>query len=104
MTDLQKKSLKKKFFSIKITETEEAPCTNQTRSLSVSPEDAQIIDIPFPLLKGVFDKAATLVGNQSDIWKMPTNSNCRPIFMVPSTSFENAHKVVVFPECKSNVR
>ena len=97
MTDLQKKSLKKKF-SIKITETEEVPCTNQTQSLSVSPEDAQIIDIPFPLLKGMFDKAATLVGNQLHIWKMPTNSNCQPIFMVPSTSSENAHKVVVFPE------
>ena len=37
MTNLQKKSLKKKFLSIKITETEEAP---------VLPKDAQIIDIP----------------------------------------------------------
>ena len=99
MTDLQKKSLKKKFFSIKMTEIQEAPGTNEMPSLSVSPEDAQIIDIPFTLLKGMFDKAATLVSNQSHIWKMPTNSDSRPIFMVPSTSSENAHKVVVFPEC-----
>ncbi len=47
----------------------------------------------------MFDKAATLVSNQSHIWKMPTNSDSRPIFMFPSTSSENAHKVVVFPEC-----
>ena len=37
MTDIQKKSLKKKFLSIKFPETEEAP---------VLPKDAQIIDIP----------------------------------------------------------
>lgn len=30
---------------------------------------------------------------------MPTNANSRPTFMVPSTSSENPHKVVVFPEC-----
>ena len=73
MTDLQKKSLKKKFFPIKMTEIQEAPCANEMPSFSVSPEDAQIINITFTLLKGMFDKAATLVSNQSHIWKMPTN-------------------------------
>ena len=55
ITDLQKKSLKNKFFSTQMTETLAAG-TNETLSLSVSPEDAQIIDIPFSLLKGMFDK------------------------------------------------
>ena len=99
MTDLQKKSLKKKFFSIRMTETQGARCTSETQSLSVSPEDAQIIDVPFPLLKRMFDKAGTLFKNQSHIWKMPKNSNSRPSFIVPSTSSENPHKVVVYPEC-----
>ena len=97
MTDLQKKSLKNKFFSTQMTEIQ-AASTNETLSLSVSPEDAQIIDIPFSLLKGMFDKAASLVNNQSHIWKMPTNSNSRPTFMVFSVSSENAHKVVAFSE------
>ena len=97
MTDLQKKSLKNKFFSTQMTETP-AASTNETLSLSVSPEDAQIIDIPFSLLKGMFDKAASLVNNESHIWKMPTNSNSRPTFMVSSASSENPHKVVAFSE------
>lgn len=64
MTDLQKKSLKKKFCLIKMTETPKAPRKpNETQSLSISPEDAQIIDIPFPILKCMFDKATTLVSN-----------------------------------------
>lgn len=67
MTDLQKKSMKKIFFSIRMTEAQEATRTNETQSLSVSPEDAQIIDIPFPLLKGMLAKAGTLFNSQSHI-------------------------------------
>ena len=35
-----------------------------TQCLSVRAEDAQIIDIPFPILKRIFDKAAFYQANQ----------------------------------------
>ena len=98
MTDFQKKSVRKKFFSTNLTETPTAPRQQpETQHLSISPEHAQIIDIPFPLLKGMFDKASKLLGTPQNVWTMPT-SNSRQVFMVPSTSSENPHKVTVFPE------
>ena len=98
MTDAQKKSLKKKFFSVKMTETS-TPATRSitTQCLSVRAEDAQIIDIPFPILKRIFDKAAFLSSEPTYVMKVPTSSNDRPTFMVHSTSSENPHKVVAFP-------
>ena len=65
--------------------------------MSVRAEDAQIIDIPFPILKRIFDKAAFLSSEPTYVMKVPTSSNDRPTFMVHSTSSENAHKVVAFP-------
>ena len=68
-----------------------------TQCLSVRAEDAQIIDIPFPILKRIFDKAAFLSSEPTYVMKVPTSSNDRPTFMVHSTSSENPHKVVAFP-------
>ena len=100
MTDTQKKSLKKKFFSMKMTETSRPPATGPitTQHMSVRAEDAQIIDIPFPILKRIFDKAAFLSSEPSYVMKMPTSSNDHPTFMVHSSSSENPHKVLAFPE------
>ena len=100
MTDTQKKSLKKKFFSMKMTETSRPPATGPitTQHMSVRAEDAQIIDIPFPILKRIFDKAAFLSSKPSYVMKMPTSSNDHPTFMVHSSSSENPHKVLAFPE------
>jgi hypothetical protein len=68
-----------------------------TQCLSVRAEDAQIIDIPFPILKRIFDKAAFLSSEPMYVIKVPTSSNDRPTFMVNSTSSENPNKVVAFP-------
>lgn len=70
-----------------------------TQFLSVKAEDAQIIDIPFPILKRIFDKAVVILSSKSSyVIKMPTSSNDRPTFLVHSTSSENPHKVEAFPE------
>lgn len=101
MTDGQKTSLRKKFFSIKVTETPSAHTKrpNETKALSISPEESGIIDIPFPILTGMFGKAATLVNNPSYIWKMPTtDTQDKPAFMVHSTSSDNPHRVMVCPK------
>ncbi len=43
----------------------------------------------------MFDKAFRLVSNPQNVWKMPTSTS-QQVFMVPSTSSENPHKVTVF--------
>ena len=101
MTDGQKTSLRKNFFSIKVTETPSARTMRpeQTTPLSISPEESGIINIPFPILTGIFNKAATLVNNPCHIWKMPTkDTQDKPAFMVHSTSSENPHRVMVCPK------
>ena len=100
MTDAQKKSLKKKFFSVKMNETSRpAIRPTTTQFLSVKAEDAQFIDIPFPILKRIFDKAVVILSSKPTyVIKMPTSCNDRPTFLVHSTSSENPHKVEAFPE------
>ncbi|CAB3977443.1 Hypothetical predicted protein [Paramuricea clavata] len=101
MTDGQKTSLRKKFFSIKVTETPSAHTKrpNETKALSISPEESGIIDVSFPILTGMFGRAATLVNNPSYIWKMPTtDTQDKPAFMVHSTSSDNPHRVMVCPK------
>ena len=100
MTDTQKKSLKKKFFSMKMTETSRPPATGPitTQHMSVRAEGAQIVDIPYPILNRVFDKAAFLSSEPSYGMKVPTSSTDYPTFMVHSSSTENPHKVLAFPE------
>ena len=43
------------------------------KCLSITVENAHIIDIPFPVLEGMFSKAATTVDDQSALWKVPSD-------------------------------
>ena len=78
---------------------------NVTKSLLVAPEVAQIIDIPFPILKGMFDKASKSVGNPSFIWRIPATPNpcngssAQSTFMVHSSSSGNPHRVMASTQC-----
>lgn len=59
MSDQQKTALKK-FFSTSMSDAHkdlklEERSSNTEHSLTISPQKAQIIEIPFPVLKGMFD-------------------------------------------------
>ena len=86
MSDQQKKALKKKIFSASMSDArkdlkQQERSSNTENSLSIAPEKAQIIAIPFPVLKGMFAKAATLVKDGSAMWKVP----CLPGQSIEST-------------------
>ena len=101
MSDQQKKALKKKFFSVSMSDVrkdlkQQERSSNTENSLSIAPEKAQIIAIPFPVLKGMFAKAATLVKDGSAVWKVPnTRGEATIRFMVHSTSSRDPHQVQV---------
>ena len=101
MSDPQKNALKKNFFSASMSDarkdlTQGEKSSNTEHSLSVPPEKAQIVEIPFPLLKGMFEKAATMVKDGTALWKIP-NEGSRPTvrFMVHSKSSRNPRQVEV---------
>ena len=41
------------------------------KCLSITVENSHVIDIPFPMLEGMFSKAAKAVHDQSALWKVP---------------------------------
>ena len=64
--------------------------------MSIAPEKAQIVAIPFPVLKAMFAKAATLMKDGSAVKKVPNTSVEATIrFMVHSTSSRGPHQVQV---------
>ena len=99
MSDQQKKALKKNIFSVSMSDArkdlkQQERSSNTKNSLSIAPEKAQIIAIPFLVLKGMFAKAATLVKDGSAVWKVPNTSGEATIrFMVHSTSSRDPHQV-----------
>ena len=106
MSEQQKNSLKKKMFSTStsdplrhgVTENEELATRN---CLSIAAENAHIIDIPFPVLKGIFSKAATTCNDPSAVWKLvPSSEGSDPSapvrFMVHSRSSRDPRSVLVF--------
>ena len=103
MSDLQKKALKKKFFSTSMSDArndlkpeERSTNCNTEHSLTVSPEKAQIIEIPFPVLKGMFNKAATMIKDGSSVWKVPGESSEPTVrFMTHSKSSRDPRQVEV---------
>ena len=103
MSEQQRKALKVKFFSASMSDSrgdlaQEERCNNIDHSLSIPPEKAQIIEIPFPVLKGMFDKAAEIVNDESAMWKVP-NDRGEPTLrvMVHSKSSRDPHQVEVHP-------
>lgn len=102
MSDPQKNALKKKFFSASmsdargdLTSHEEKNRTTEC-SLSIPPERAQIIEIPLPVLQGMFEKAATMVKDKSAVWRIPDESNEVALrFMVHSKTSRYPRQVEV---------
>ena len=70
------------------------------KCLSITVENAHIIDIPFPVLEGMFSKAATTVDDQSALWKVPSDGGSDysvPVrVMVHSRSSRDPHSVQVY--------
>lgn len=59
-------------------------------SLSIPPERAQIIQIPFSVLQGMFEKAATMVKDKLVAWRIPDEGNEVAVrFMVHSKTSRN---------------
>ena len=106
MSHKQKDALKKKFFSSSMSrlrneDSEEQGAATDT-TLSITAENAQIIDIPYPVLKGMFSKAATTVEDPSALWKVPTGEggdpSCPIRYMVHSQTSREPHTVLVYPK------
>ena len=107
MSEQQKKSLKKKFFSASMSDPFRRGMTEGQRHvtekcLSIAAENAHIIEIPFPVLAGMFNKAALTVGHQSAVWKVPPCEGSDPStpvrVMVHSRSSRDPHSVLVSPK------
>ena len=99
-SDPQKNSLKKKFFSASMSDARSDLTTQKEKNgdtqctLSVTPERAQIIEIPFPVLQGKFEKATTMVKDKSAGWRIPDQENDVTVrFMVHSKTTRNPRQV-----------
>ena len=78
MSAKQRDALKKKFFSASMSDPSRHGITKEKdvateKMLSITVENAQIIEIPYPVLNGMFSKAATTVNDPSALWKVPTS-------------------------------
>ena len=98
MSEQQKNSLKKKLFSASMSDPFRREVTEEQKHamekcLSIAAENAHIIDIPFPALKGMFDKAATTVHDQSAVWKVPPSEGNAP--SVSTSWFTADHHVTL---------
>ena len=76
-TEQQKNSLKRKFFSASMSDPFRRRVTEEQRHvtekcLSIATENAHIIEIPFPVLKGMFNN------HQSAVWKVPPSEGSDP--------------------------
>jgi hypothetical protein len=71
MIKTQKDALKKRFSQQAMTTYNDELTTQQnSTTLSVKAEESQIIEIPFEILKKMFQKAGTLVEQPKALWKM----------------------------------
>lgn len=75
MTPKQKDELKMKFFTTSMSEMNEIisseanPATGSCSNLSVTAKESQIIDVPFPILSPMFEKASRTVEHKDRIGK-----------------------------------
>lgn len=75
MSDAQKDALRKRYFQQAMTSIDESSSHPNTTPLSVKPEQSQIIQITFEILKPMFNKAGTLLGQPGALWKAQEKSN-----------------------------
>ena len=75
------------------------------KCLSITVENSHIIDIFFPVLEGMFSKAAKAVHDQSAFWKVPSeegSDRSAPLrVMVHSRSSRDPHSVQVYHNDKT---
>ena len=105
MTPKQKAELKTRFFKATTSGTSENVNTavrnvdsHVDSNLSVTAAQSQIIDVPFPILQPMFQKASRTVENKNNIWKVPPVKDGNPAivtFMVVSQSKTRPHTVSV---------
>ena len=107
MSAKQRDALKKKFFSASMSDPSRHGVTKEKevateKMLSITVENAQIIEIPYPVLNGMFSKAATTVNDPSALWKVPTSgggdSSCPVRFMVHSQTSRDPYTVFIYPK------
>ena len=107
MSEKQRVSLKKKFFSTSMSDPSRQGVTREKevateKILSITAENAQIIEIPYPVLKRMFSKASTTVNDPSALWKVPTSGGgdppCPVRFMVRSQTSLDPHTVFIYPK------
>ncbi|CAB4029271.1 Hypothetical predicted protein [Paramuricea clavata] len=105
MTPKQKIDMKKKFFTISVSEkngnvssTETNPVSTQSYSLSVTATQSQIINVPFQILRPMFEKASRTVETKSNVWKVPSLDHGKEryvTYMVMSQTSPKPHTVFV---------
>ncbi len=104
MTPKQKEELKARFFKASVSDTSGNTVVPVVDSrvncnLSVAAAQSQIIDVPFPILQPMFQKASRTVENKNNIWKVPSVKDGKHpaivTFMVVSQSKTKPHTVSV---------
>ena len=104
MSEKQKNSLKKKYFTTSMSDPLRHGVTGEElgtkKCLSITVENAHVIDIPFPVLGGMFNKVATTVDDRSALWRVPSDEGSdrsAPVrVMVYSRSSRDPHSVQVY--------
>ncbi|CAG2206414.1 unnamed protein product [Mytilus edulis] len=81
--------------------------TDHSGALTVTADGSGITSVPFPILKGIFEKAATLYHSQSDIVSFPGKPGAANIigkyFITSSTDAAKPHLVTVLTQVKLHV-
>lgn len=113
MTAKQKEDVKRKFFTSTMPKTSQSQDRSDKLSpardsnLVVSAEKSQIIEVPFPLLQGMFQKASQTVKDQNGIWEGP-GQNGRSLtyttYMVMSKSSPTPHCPCWYEEWQDRMR
>ena len=99
MTKCQKDELRKKFFEC--TMSKQSQKVDKNFYLSVPVEESQLINIPFTILKGMFQKASDTVKEKKGIWKVPEQSSSEINYFVKSKSTPAAPHKIRFRNARS---
>ena len=112
MTPKQKEELKARFFKASVSDTSGNTVVPVVDSrvncnLSVAAAQSQIIDVPFPILQPMFQKASRTVENKNNIWKVPSVKDGKHpaivTFMVVSQLKTKPHTVSILKPIKWSV-
>lgn len=92
MTEKQKEDLRNRFFNVSLSlQTTSEQSTSNASGLSVPVGQCQIIDVPYAILKPMFEKAARTATNKACYWNVPASAEgtSRITYMVASHSNVN---------------